>query len=104
MSVSGRVKSVDSCRCRRRCSVPCEDGKLKIIDGPMRSISDYSAENRIFNEAALRVVRKLPHWTPAVHNNKKAVNYFTLRVTMDEGQMSAGLLSTNEKSSVYAAQ
>jgi hypothetical protein len=61
VSVSGRVKSVDSCRCRRRCSVPCEDGKLKIIDGPMRSISDYSAENRIFNEAALRVVSKLLH-------------------------------------------
>lgn len=74
-----------------------EEGKLKITNDPHKNMAHLYPDNQIFYERVMNTIKKLPDWTPAIRNNKKAKNYFMLTIHMDNGLISVQLLTLNEK-------
>lgn len=76
--------------------VICENGKLKIVQNPSKySLSLYPTNQKFYNKV-LKSIKKLPNWKPAIRDNKNVLNYFTLSVLMDKGEVDVQLISNNK--------
>jgi hypothetical protein len=71
-----------------------KDGVLKIKEPPYTA--PYPGD-QLFNDQSLKAIKKLPHWRPAKRGKKAVVNYFSVSVLMENGNIDVSLTSMNEK-------
>ena len=73
-----------------------KDGELEIIQNPNDMTLNLYPSNQTFHNKAMKAIKDLPDWKPAIRNGRKVKNYFTLSISMNDGVISTQLYSKNE--------
>lgn len=73
-----------------------ENGELEIFQDPSKASLNLYPTNQTFYNNAMKAVKNLPEWKPAIRNGQKAKNYYTLSISMEDGVISTLLHSRNE--------